>query len=629
MDYETIDRKYPCHAPLGALWSRTRTVFRIWAPCAESVWVQLYDADDADAPFVVLPMRKSCGVWEAAANGDLHGIYYTYRIRTDGVEQETPDLFAMACGVNGQRSMIVQLSRTDPEGWENSCPVRLDSPADAVICEVHVRDFSADASGGFRNRGKYLAFTEEHVTNSAGDQIGLAYLESLGVTHIHLLPVMDFASVDEADAQAGFNWGYDPVQYFTPEGSYATDAGNGAVRIRELKSLILAAHRHHIGVILDVVYNHTYALEESPFSRTFPGYFYRHDGDGYANGSGCGNEIASERMMMCRIIVESLCRWAQEYKLDGFRFDLMGLLDMETLQIAQRRLRQINPEMLLYGEGWTGGVSPLPEAQRAVKQNARLLPGFAFFSDDFRDSVKGNVFNDTAQGFSNGNPAKRDPIKKALCGGISHPDAGIPPEECWTDTPLQSVNYVEAHDNLTFRDKLFLSMPGAEEERLLLADKMGAALVFFSQGIPFFQAGQEWFRSKPLPDGTFDHNSYRSPDSVNALRWDQVTRYRELVDYYRGCIAIRRKFPEFRLRDAEAVRRLVRFAELDNGALCVEIDRFRLFLNPGDQELQVSLQGEVYADGERACDAPLYQAAGEVCLAPGSLLLIRAEDAAF
>ena len=600
--------------PLGASYAKERTVFRVWSPGAEAVRVRLFDT----VPPRTVPLTRADGgrVWEATVTGDLDGVYYTYVLTHDGKETETPDIWADACGLNGQRSMVLDLSRTDPPGWDETRPVRLAHPVDAVIWEVHVRDFSMDEAAGFVHRGKLLAFGETGVTNTAGDLVGMDYLASLGVTHIHLLPVTDFASVDEAAPT--YNWGYDPQHYRIPEGSYATDPEDGAVRIRELKALVAAAHRRGIGVVLDVVFNHTFLRAESAFEATVPGYFYRRDEDGWANGSGCGNEIATERIMMRRHIVDAVCHLARTYRVDGFRFDLMGLIDIETMNECARTLRQIDPDILLYGEGWTGGLSPLSEERRAVKGNTRQLDGIACFSDDFRDTAKGSVFLDTAQGFVNG-AADADCIRamqEAFCGGVLREDA-------WADAPGQVVNYLACHDDLTLHDKLVLSMPDADPERIARAERMAAALLLLAQGTPFLMAGQEMMRSKPLPDGSFDHNSYRSPDSVNAIRWDGLTAHRGLVAYYRGLIALRRRFAVFRLRDAEAIREAVTFPEAPEGVFAAKVGAFTILMTPGGTPYPTALHGAVYADSEHASDRPLYPIDGAVTVPPYSVLILR------
>lgn len=624
-DFDNIDREYAYDGELGAAWSPEMTRFAVWSPETERAEVRLYRGDSEPQPFRTAEMRNENGVWKAEIPGDLNGVYYTYAFtRGENAETvETIDIYARSAGVNGKRGMILNLRSTDPEGWENDHHVKLRDYTDAVIYELHVRDFSSDESGKFTLRGKFGAFCEKAV-NDFGDTIGLDYIKKLGVTHIHLLPVFDYQSVDENDPDAGFNWGYDPLNYNLPEGSYSTDPHHGEVRVKEFKQLVQAVHEHGIGVIMDVVYNHTYATEDSPFNRTFPGYYYRHNADGtLSNGSACGNEFASERAMAGRFIADSLLYWAREYHIDGFRFDLMGLLDIETLNRAAEKLRAENPSVILYGEGWTGGSCPLPEELRAMKMNARKLPEFAMFSDDFRDGVKGSVFWDPDCGYVNGRSAERaELIKSVISGGIWREDVGRAQAECWADKPQQSVNYVEAHDNLTLYDKLRSSMPGASGADIIAADKLAAALVLLSQGVPFIQAGQELLRTKTALDGSFVHDSYNSPDSVNSIKWNDVTLRRGVMEYYRGLIAARKHFPQLRMRDAESIRK-IRFETLEGGAVAADMGGLLLIVNPCAQPLRYENGRHmmVYADHISAGARPLFIADGAVTVSPRGIIL--------
>ena len=628
-DFQQTDLEYAYDGELGAIYSEERTEFRVWSPYAEAALVKLFPSADSPAPCSVIKMKKSGGVWSASVPGDLHGAYYTYEITVGGATLETVDIYARAAGANGVRGMVVDLSRTDPEGWGRSKPVELTDNTDAVIYELHVRDLSSDESGNFKVRGKFASFCEKDPVNEFGEPVGLEYIRQLGITHIHLLPVFDFQTVDETNPDAGFNWGYDPLNYNIPEGSYSTDPNDGALRIRQFKELIKAAHDLGLGIIMDVVYNHTYQTEDSPFTKTFPDYYYRHRPDGsLSDGSACGNEFASERAMARKFICDSLCYWAEEYKLDGFRFDLMGLLDIETLNLCAEKLKKINPSVILYGEGWTGGASPLDESSRAMKCNAVKLPHFAMFSDDFRDGVKGSVFSDSDCGFVNGEPDRKraELIKSVMSAGIYRSDLERPRAEIWADEPQQTVNYVEAHDNLTLHDKLRVSMPSASDEEIAAADRFAAALVFLSQGIPFIQAGQEMLRSKPDSDGGYVHDSYKSPDSVNSIKWNNVTIQRSMVEYYRGLISIRKRFPQFRLRTAEEIRSRISFEDLGGAAFAEHIDDLVLIVNPADSALEYQINGkaEIYADGKKAADRPLYIADTVISAAPRSIVLAKA-----
>lgn len=627
-DFQKTDLEYAYNGKLGAIYSNERTIFRVWSPYAEAAVVKLYQSNKAPSPYLVTRMNKNGGVWSVSVPGDLHGAYYTYEITIGDVTRETIDIYARAAGANGIRGMVVDLRRTDPEGWDCSKPVALSDYTDAVIYELHVRDFSSDKSGKFKERGKFVSFCENGTVNDFSEPIGLEYIRQLGVTHIHLLPVFDYQTVDETDPDAGFNWGYDPLNYNIPEGSYSTDQNDGALRIKQFKELIKAAHDHGLGIIMDVVYNHTYCTDDSPFTKTFPDYYYRHRPDGsLSNGSACGNEFASERAMARKFICDSLCYWAEEYKLDGFRFDLMGLLDIETLNLCAKKLKKINPSIILYGEGWTGGASPLDESRRAMKCNASKVPQFAMFSDDFRDGVKGSVFSDSDCGFVNGKPDKKraELIKSVMSAGIYRSDIERPRNEIWADKPQQAINYVEAHDNLTLHDKLRVSMPSASDEEIAAADRFAAALVFLAQGVPFIQAGQEMLRSKPDPDGGYVHDSYKSPDIVNGIKWNDITIHRSIVEYYKGLIAIRKRFPQLRLRTAEEIRNKLSFEDLDEGAFAEHIDDLILLVNPTDSQLQYKLSShvEVYADGKRAAVQPLYNADSVITADPHSITLAK------
>ncbi len=606
INFSQIDELYSTDKELGAIYTPERTVFRVWSPLAERVSVNLYRTAVSNAPFRSLPMVSENGVWSAAAEGDLNGTYYTLSVTMDGKERETIDVYAKSAGANGRRGMIYDPALTEPSRLADFTAV---PKAGAVICELHVRDFSMDESADFKARGKFAAFTERGVTNRHGDPAGLDYLASSGITHVHLLPVFDFASVDETAKRPAYNWGYDPLNHFCPEGSYSSDANDGFARVRELKALINALHERGIGVIMDVVFNHVYDVEKSPFNVIFPGYYFRLDENGrLSNGSGCGNEFASERAMARKLIADCLCHWLTEYRIDGFRFDLMGLLDIDTLNLCAARLKEINPAVLLYGEGWTGGASPLPEEKRGTIANAAKIPDYSLFSDEFRDCVKGSVFSDEDRGYINGNAESRaELMKTAFAGGGS---------------PIQRINYVECHDNLTLWDKLALSMPKSPEEERIAADKLGAALVLLSRGVPFIAAGQELLRSKPLPDGDgFDHNSYRSPDSVNSLKWENAAASRCVMEYYKGLIAIRRKFPEFQAGAAAEIT----FSDLRGGAFIAQIGDFTLAVNPLPEELTFSINGkyEVYADGAHASAEPFREIAESADVTARSVLLIK------
>lgn len=626
INFSQIDKTFAKCADsktLGAVWSENRIEFHVWSPLADSVMVNLYYDDRTDDLYRVVPMTCDNGFWDVVIPGYYSQLYYTYTLCINGEEIETIDPYAKAGSVNGRRGVIFDFEKTQIE-WT---PFKAVPKSEAVICEVHIRDFSADENGNFDVRGKFSAFTQTRVTNAHGDSIGLDYLAELGVTHVQLLPVADFASVDERAEKPSYNWGYDPMNYFFTEGSYSEYPHKPALRVREFKELVNALHSRGIAVVMDVVFNHVYNVKGSSLNKTCPDYYFRHERDGkLSNGSGCGNEVASERVMARKFIADCLCHWVSEYHVDGFRFDLMGLLDITTLNYCAKRLKAINPDILLYGEGWTGGNSPLAESRRGVIANMPKLPEFSMFSDQFRDCVKGSVFCDEDKGYINGGERRRlryPFIKSVLVGGVYHPQIRRKREHCNTDNPLQWINYVECHDNLTFADKLAVSMPEASPSERLAVNKMGAALVFLGQGVPFFALGQEFMRSKGG-----NHNSYNAPDSMNSIKWDMLTENRELADYYKGLIAIRRKFSEFRLCSGEEIRRKVRFRNLSGGAFAVTIGNFLFLINPSKQAVTLNAEGEysVYADAEKASPEPLYKRSGELTAPPKSVLLAMKND---
>ncbi len=613
--FKHIDEKYAYDGELGALYTEEQTEFRVWAPEADNARVHLYKTCRDEKPYRRLPMTKGRnGVWTKTAFGDLDGVYYTYVMTYDGIEQETVDIYARSVGVNGAMGMILDTASCNPAGWNKQDYVPLERYTDACVYELHVRDFSIDKSGNFCYKGRFLAFIENGLVNAAGDSIGIDHIKELGVTHVQLMPIFDYERVDETDLlKPQFNWGYDPRNFNAPEGSYSTNPYDGRTRVAELKRLVYALHKAGIGVIMDVVYNHTFATADSCFNKTYPKYYYRlwgENGEFFSNGSGCGNEFATERKMARKFIVDSLCYWASEYKIDGFRFDLMGLYDIETLNEIHKKLKEINPNVILYGEGWTGGDSPLGWGNRAMKLNARNTPGYGFFSDDFRDTVKGNNFENKDRGYVNGASGNEDYVREVICGRVPHPQIPNLEKYAWTNDPRQSVNYVEAHDNLTLWDKLYYTNSTDSFEKRIKMDKLAAAMVFLAQGIPFIQAGQEFLRSKPFPGGTaFDHNSYRSPDAINSLKWDRKSEFKDVVDYYRGLIAFRKAHSAFRMDKGTDVREHMYFIDKlpqhvvgfvlsgDN-----EFEEIVVFFNPNDYPVTLHAFGkyEVYVEGGKA-----------------------------
>lgn len=541
---------------LGARWIREKTSFRVWAPTADAVSILLYASGNPDARDLLqtLPMRRDVnGTWVTEKEGDLNGVYYTILADIDGTPRQACDPYARTTGVNGHRAMILDLASTNPPGWEQDRDPHYGMPfTDAVIWELHIRDLSMSPASGIRDKGKYLGLTETGTTTPDGTPTGLDHIKALGVTHVHLLPFYDYGSVDESRLDVPqFNWGYDPVNFNVPEGSYSSDPYHGEVRVREVKQMIRTLHENGISVIMDVVYNHVFDAHSFCFNRIVPDYFSRVDEKGtFSDGSCCGNDTASERSMVRKYLVDSVKYWATEYHMDGFRFDLVGLIDTETIRSIMDEVHREHPNVVFYGEGWDMQTCPTkPNVHLTIQANAGEVPGFAFFSDTVRDLLRGSVFDDTIPGFLAGTPVDTNALERCYMG--------LPQ---WCPSPLQSVNYASCHDNHTLFDRIALAMPEAGPEEWARRSRLAAAFVLTSQGIPFFQAGEEMLRSKPLPDGTRDHNSYRSPDSVNALVWELLEnpQYRNTLEYYKGLIAFRKAHRVLRLTDAGAVREAVR-----------------------------------------------------------------------
>jgi pullulanase len=541
---------------LGVFWSPEKTVVKIWAPTARIVEFRLYkDGKSGETFHKTQLFSNGDGTWETILTGDYEGKFYTFRINDGEWLEETPDIHARCVGVNGLRGMVFNPAKTDPEGWEYDKKPELKNFTDAVICEIHVRDFSISDTSGIQNKGKFLGFTETDTHSPEGLSTGLSHLKELGVTHIHLLPVSDFFTVDEEKPLEKYNWGYDPLHFNALEGSYATDPYDGTKRIKEFKELVLALHSAGIGVILDVVYNHTYFAKESVFNQTVPGYFYRQKSDGtFANASGCGNELATERTMVRKYIIDSLKYWAEAYHIDGFRFDLMGIYDLETMKAIRAEL----PGLLLYGEGWAADQSPMPEEQRAVKTNVSKLPGIAAFNDDFRDALKGNHSSKKSKGFVSGLDLREEGVKFGVVAAVHHPqivyDYLETSKTAWAGQPGQCINYASCHDNFTLWDKLKLSCTRASDEELRKMVKLAGALVITSQGIPFLHAGMEFCRTK-----NGNPNSYKSPDAINQIDWSRKKKYYDVFQYFKKLIQLRKDHPAFRMTNASEVQKSIHF----------------------------------------------------------------------
>lgn len=543
------------------------TQFTLWAPTADEVRLMLYEAGEGGHAYETVSMeRAEEGTWKAKVEKDLKGKFYTFNVKIGEKWQgDTPGINAKAVGVNGKRAAIIDLRETDPEGWAEDKRPPLASPADIIIYEVHHRDFSVHPSSGIEHKGKFLAMTETGTKNPGGMATGIDHLKELGVTHVHILPSYDYASVDETRLDENkYNWGYDPLNYNVPEGSYSTDPYRPEVRIREFKQMVQALHKAGIRVVLDVVYNHTFNTAESNFERTVPGYFYRQKPDGtLADGSACGNETASNRPMMRKYMIESVLYWINEYHIDGFRFDLMGIHDIETMNEIRKAASAVDPTIFIYGEGWAASAPQMPEDSLAMKANTYKMPGIAAFSDEMRDALRG-PFNNNEQGaFLAGLPGGEESIKFGIAGAVKHPqinnDSVNYSKAPWAGQPTQMISYVSCHDDMCLVDRLKASVPGITPEELVRLDKLAQTAVFTSQGVPFIYAGEEVLRDKK---GV--HNSYQSPDSINAIDWDRKTLNADAFAYYKGLIQLRRNHPAFRLGDAELVREHLEFLPVES-----------------------------------------------------------------
>lgn len=614
------------------------TRWRLWSPEAEEVELYVYPTGRNSSPEKTIKMTKAGnGTWAASMPEKLYGKFYTFRIKQGGKWlKETPGVWAKAVGANGERAAIIDFSKTNPSGWENDKGPAIKHITDAVIYEMHHRDFSEHPSSGIANKGKFIALTEHGTTNPEGESTGIDHLKDLGVTHVHILPSYDYNSVDETNLQLNqYNWGYDPLNYNSPEGSYSTNPSDPTVRVREMKEMIKSLHDNGIGVIMDVVYNHTADNDDSNFSLTAPGYYYRHRPDGsYSDASGCGNETASERRQMGDFIVNSVKYWAKEYHIDGFRFDLMAIHDIETMNRVAEELKKINPNIFIYGEGWTAGDSPLPVEQRALKENVAKMPGVAVFSDDIRDAIKGHYSDAADRGFATGKEGLEETVKIGIVGATSHPQVdykkGNNSKFPYAAAPTQIVNYVSCHDDLMLTDKLRKSMPEATDADRKRAARLAQTIVFTSQGTPFMFTGEEIFRDKK---GV--HNSYKSPDSINAIDWNLRHQNAEQYEYYRQLIKFRKAHPAFRMTTAEEVAKHIKFDKTEPGLISYTItdhangDEFKdikLIFNGSSSPRTVKVaKGNwtvIAEDGKLNADGLGQSKGGNLTVAPCSALIL-------
>lgn len=534
------------------------------SPDVKKVDVVISDNDSDTAQQLVKSMKRvGAGKWKLTVKNDLKGKYYVFSVYNQAQPDHTPGVFAKAVGVNGKRGAIVDLKDTDPDGWADDVRPELKNPCDLIIYEMHHRDFSMDMSSGIKNKGKFLALTEPAA---------ISHLRRLGVNAVHILPSFDFASIDESKPDvAQYNWGYDPLNYNVPEGSYSTNAADPKTRIREFKQMVQALHKAGIRVILDVVYNHTFDINGSNFQKTYPDYFFRKNAEGkYSDGSGCGNETASDKELMREFMKESVAYWVNEYHIDGFRFDLMGVHDIETMNEIHDVVAQIDPTIYIYGEGWSAGSCAYPQDKLATKANTCELNGIGAFSDDMRDALRGPFSDDTKGGFLAGVPGQEESIKFGIAGAISHPQIDMTKVNYskvpWTNEPSQMVAYVSCHDDMCLTDRLRSSIPYIGDDELIRLDLLAQTAVLTSQGVPFILSGEEMLRDKK---GVY--NSYRSPDSINRLDWNNLKRYPQVFDYYAGLISLRKQHPAFRMGSADEVRKNLCFLEAPEGVVAYQL----------------------------------------------------------
>ena len=613
-----FDKIYGYDGDLGAIYSKDKCKFILWAPTAENVQLALYGDNgydfDCEAKEVYTMSKGINGTWIVEINGDFNGQFYNYLININGKISEVVDPYANAVGVNGNRGMVIDLNTTNPEGWEKDTKPELKSATDSIIYEAHVRDLSIDETSGISNeyKGKFKALTiwDSCIPGTTVKTV-VNHIKDMGFTHIHLLPAFDFGSIDENKLeQPQFNWGYDPKNYNVPEGSYSTNPYLGDVRIKEFKEMVKALHEAGIRVVMDVVYNHTYNLD-SCLNNAVPGYYYRQDENGeYSDASACGNETASERYMFRRYMVDSVVYWAKEYHIDGFRFDLMGIHDIETMKLIREELNKIDSSIIMYGEGWTGGSSPLKEELAALKKNTYKFDKLqiAAFSDDCRDGVKGHVFYDEETGFVNGKDGLEETIKFAVVASTHHKDIDkeniVYSNEFWANEPYQTINYASAHDNYTLWDKLQISTPNCTEEELIAMNKLIAGIILTSQGISFVHAGEEMARTKEDEEGKLVENSFESSDKVNKIYWDRKVKYKDLFEYYKGLISLRKEYKAFRMNTNEEIKENIHFLKkgvnfsennlvayiIDAKNIDIKCEKIAVIINANNKDVDVELE---------------------------------------
>ncbi|KAB1154783.1 type I pullulanase [Flavobacterium luteum] len=571
LKYKSFE-EYPVYlrGDLGVTYTPEKTIVKLWSPNVEEAKINLYqqgDGGNATANTNLLYDAKT-GVWQTILNGDYHNTYYTLQVKNNGKwSKEMPDPYAKGVGVNGNRGLIFDAKQTNPSQWNSDVKPELKSFSDVVLYEAHVRDISIDNSSGIKNKGKFLGLTETNTTNDFGESTGLDHLKEMGITHFHLLPFFDYKSVDESiENQKQYNWGYDPQNYNALEGSYATNAHDGLVRIQEFKQMVQSLHQNGIRLIMDVVYNHTSST--AIFDELVPGYYYRTWPNGKrSDATACGNEFASDRIMGRQFMLESVKYWATEYHVDGFRFDLMAVHDIETMNLISKELHQLDSTIFLYGEGWTAGDSPLPIEKRALKNNVKQLNQIAVFSDDIRDGAKGHWSKVTEKGFVSGNPNLKEVIHFGIVASTNHTQMKYDKKRNYgqfpySDAPTKVIGYVSCHDNNTLYDKLKIANPLASEQELLAMDRLANTIVFTAQSIPFLHMGEEMKRTK---NGV--ENSYNAPDSINKINWNWKHDNVALFDYYKNLIRLRKNHPAFKMPTEKMIQEHLEFLDLESPLL--------------------------------------------------------------
>lgn len=591
---------------LGNTYTPQHTKFRLWAPTASEAKLVTYKNWNDKIGAEINMQQGEKGTWTAELKGNQKGLFYTYKVKIGDKWTEAVDPYVRAASVNGDKGAVVNLEETNPKKWKANKKPKFKNPEDAIIYELHVRDLSIQSESGIKQKGKYLGVTEKGTKGPEGVKTGLDHIKDLGVTHVQFLPIFDYASVNEETLnEPQYNWGYDPKNFNVPEGSYSTNPYEPTVRITELKQMVQTLHDNNLRVVMDVVYNHMYNAAESNFHKLVPGYYYRYNEDGtFANGTGVGNDTASERKMMRKFMIDSVTYWAKEYNLDGFRFDLMGIHDYETMNEIRKAVNQIDPSIILHGEGWDLNT-PLAAELKANQKNAEKMKVIAHFNDNIRDGLKGSVFEEKENGFINGKENMEDRIKKGITAGIDYDTNSSTYQD-----PEQVLTYVEAHDNHTLWDKLELTNPGDSDEVRTQMHKLSSSILLTSQGIPFLHAGQEFMRTK-----YGDHNSYKSPDSINQMDWLRRATFNNEVDYMKGLIELRKKYSAFRMTSAEQIKTHVSFIDAPKNTVAYIIEGnkheyFTVAHNANREAVEITLPSKgpwkVLVDGKQAGSKLLY-----------------------